>query len=156
MCGGWICAHSGRICCCSTVEACGVGPHGRRLLGSTGRRQAAVGPTPVAARPRLCAAAGMSSVGAAPTAPDLPALSVRALRVSSGARALDSLRAVLLDVEAMALSLIFFLTNGFVFDLFAICISLTPLLCLGCTLVCSPLAPSFVSLGLFPDSYLPV
>jgi len=98
----------------------------------------------------------MLSVGASPTAPDLPALSVRAVRGSSGARALDSLRAVLLDVEAMALSLIFFLTNGFVFDLFAICISLTPLLCLGCTLVCSPLAPSFVSLGLFPDSYLPV
>jgi len=48
----------------------------------------------------------MSSVGATPTAPDLPALSVRAVRGSSGARALDSARAVLLDVEAMAVSLI--------------------------------------------------
>jgi len=46
------------------------------------------------ARPRLSATAGMSSVGATPTAPDLPALSVRAVRGPSGARALDSLRAV--------------------------------------------------------------
>jgi len=70
----------------------------------------------------------MSSVGAAPTAPDLPALSVRALRVSSGARALDSARAVLLDVEAMAVSLICSRVVSLLLDI----------------------APSFVSLGLCP------